>query len=140
MVVIVLGYQYNEEEYCRFGAPQFLLLGGGICVATTLINIIAYLTPCEWDDKIADILSTLAPFVSMVVTIWGSVVIFSKFYTKNMEYKNTQYNPKIQGGPPKLSHLQYIQCDNFSGPPCRFVCTKILLFLTYLYVKPIMES
>ena len=25
----------------------------------------------------------------------------------------------IQGGPPKLSHLQYIQCDNFSGRPCR---------------------
>ena len=91
MVIIVPGYQYNEEEYCRFGAPQFLLLGGGICVATTLINIVAYLTPCEWDDKIADILSTLAPFVSMVVTIWGSVVIFSKFYQKILNVSHEIY-------------------------------------------------
>ena len=109
MVVIVLGYQYNEEEYCRFGAPQFLLLGGGICVATTLINIIAYLTPCEWDDKIADILSTLAPFVSMVVTIWGSVVIFSKFYTKNLI--SFTWNIKIH------SIIQKYVMHNFTPPP-----------------------
>ena len=24
----------------------------------------------------------------------------------------------LQGGPPKLSHLQYFKCDNFGGPPC----------------------
>ena len=24
----------------------------------------------------------------------------------------------VQGGPPKLSHLQYCKYDNFGGPPC----------------------
>ena len=27
----------------------------------------------------------------------------------------------VQGGPPKLSHLEYCKCDNFGGPPCRSV-------------------
>ena len=40
----------------------------------------------------------------------------------------------IQGGPPKLSHLQYIQCDNFSGPPCS---TKILRGYTQILFESI---
>jgi hypothetical protein len=54
------------------------MLGGGIVLATTALKLIAYLTPCEWDDKIVAIISPLADFANFCVLIWGSVVVFGK--------------------------------------------------------------
>ena len=62
-----------------FKATTFLILGGGIVCATTVLKLIAILTPCEYDDKIMDILSPIADFTHFCIIIWGSVVVFGKF-------------------------------------------------------------
>ena len=53
-------------------------MGGGIVLATSALNVVAYLTPCEWDDRLADVLTPLSYFAHFVVMIWGSVAIFGK--------------------------------------------------------------
>ena len=71
-----LGYQYKDD--CNVNAATFLLLGGGIVLATSALNIVAYLTPCDWDDRFADVLTPLAYFAHFVVMIWGTITIFGK--------------------------------------------------------------
>ena len=63
---------------CNVDAATFLLLGGGIVLATSALNVVAYLTPCNWDDRLADILTPLAYFAHFVVMIWGTITIFGK--------------------------------------------------------------
>ena len=75
LAMLIIGVQYNDPEDCRSGdsmhAPQYLLYGGGIVLAMTILKLIAYLTPWKWDDKIVDILTPIADFAGLVVTIWG---------------------------------------------------------------------
>ena len=73
---LCLGYQYKDD--CDVNAAMFLLLGGGIVLATSAMNVVAYLTPCNWDDRLADILTPLAYFAHFVVMIWGTITIFGK--------------------------------------------------------------
>ena len=73
---LFLGYQYKDD--CDVNAAMFLLLGGGIVLATSTMNVVAYLTPCDWDDRLADILTPLAYFAHFVVMIWGTITIFGK--------------------------------------------------------------
>ena len=73
---LLLGYQYKDD--CDVNAAMFLLLGGGIVLATSAMNVVAYLTPCNWDDRLADILTPLAYFAHFVVMIWGTITIFGK--------------------------------------------------------------
>ena len=81
LTMVIIGVQYNDLEDCRSGeAPKYLLLGGGIVLATTAMKLIAYLTPWKWDDKIVDILTPIADFAGLVVTIWGSVVVFGNIF------------------------------------------------------------
>ena len=81
LTMVIIGVQYNDLEDCRSGdAPKYLLLGGGIVLATTAMKLIAYLTPWKWDDKIVDILTPIADFAGLVVTIWGSVVVFGNYF------------------------------------------------------------
>ena len=47
-------------------------------LATSALNVVAYLTPCNWDDRLADILTPLAYFAHFVVMIWGTITIFGK--------------------------------------------------------------
>ena len=72
---------------CNVDAATFLLLGGGIVLATTALNIVAYLTPCEWDDRLADVLTPLSYFAHFVIMIWGSVVVFGNFRTYESDWK-----------------------------------------------------
>ena len=76
-----MGLQYSSEEDCRYsGAPTFLVFGGGIVLTTTTLNIVAYLTPCGWDDKITDaIITPMAHLINMIVLVWGSISIFSNY-------------------------------------------------------------
>ena len=71
-------FQYNDEKDCKNQAPLFLLIGGGITVGMTTLKLIAFLTPCEFDDKVANFLSPLANLANFCVLIWGSVVVFGK--------------------------------------------------------------
>ena len=73
---LCLGYQYKDD--CDVNAEMFLLVGGGIVLATSAMNVVAYLTPCDWDDRLADILTPLAYFAHFVVMIWGTITIFGK--------------------------------------------------------------
>ena len=50
-----------EMNYSFFKATIFLILGGGIICATTVLKLIAMLTPCEYDDKLC--------------TFWASLLI-----------------------------------------------------------------
>jgi hypothetical protein len=54
------------------------LIGGGITVGMTGLKLIAFLTPCEFDDKVANCLSPFANLANFCILIWGSVVIFGK--------------------------------------------------------------
>ena len=75
--MVVIGCQHNGE--CDMPAPLYLLVGGGAGFAITLLKIIAILTPSDCDDKIANALSPVASIFSFVVTIWGSIVVFSSY-------------------------------------------------------------
>ena len=72
---------------CNVDAATFLLLGGGIVLATSALNVVAYLTPCEWDDRLADVLTPLSYFAHFVIMIWGSVVVFGNFRTYESDWK-----------------------------------------------------
>ena len=72
-----LGYQYKDD--CNVNAATFLLLGGGIVLATSALNVVAYLTPCDWDDRLVDVLTPLAYFAHFVIMIWGSITIFGTY-------------------------------------------------------------
>ena len=77
------------KSKCKTEAANFLLIGGGIVLVTSALNIFAFLTPCKCDDKIMEIITPLIPLVHFVVVIWGSIVVFGKFhgYSK-LQYKN----------------------------------------------------
>jgi len=79
IAMLAVGIQYNDEEECKGKATTFLILGGGIVCATTVLKLIAILTPCEYDDKIMDILSPIADFTHFCIIIWGSVVVFGQY-------------------------------------------------------------
>ena len=70
-------------------AATFLTLGGGIVCATTLLKLVAILTPCEWDDKVMNILSPIADFVHFCIIMWGSVVVFGKLFKTHLTYRFT---------------------------------------------------
>ena len=101
LAMVIIGVQYNDQEDCRSGdsmhAPQYLLYGGGIVLVMTILNLVAYLTPCQWDDKIVDILEPIADFTGLVVTIWGSVVIFGNSHclkiTQNVAFEFCHFPP-----------------------------------------------
>merc|ERR1712150_198068 len=92
IAMVIVGYQYIDD--CNVDAATFLLLGGGIVLATSALNVVAYLTPCEWDDRLADVVTPLSYFAHFVVMIWGSVAIFGVYsevvYAKNDEYHENQ--------------------------------------------------
>ena len=77
IAMVIVGAQYKDD--CReSNAPLFLMLGGGIVLATTVFKLIAYFTPCETDDKLVIILEPVADLANFVVLLWGSIVIFGK--------------------------------------------------------------
>ena len=91
-------------NYPFFKATTFLILGGGIVCATTVLKLIAILTPCEYDDKIMDILSPIADFTHFCIIIWGSVVVFGKFCSFHYTSQGPMYQIRIDqvgctGGP-----------------------------------------
>ena len=79
--MIVIGTQYNLKENC----PKYLLIGGGLCLATNIVKLINILTTRS--SRISDVCSStfclipLIHFLSLLcVTIWGSAVIFGELY------------------------------------------------------------
>ena len=69
------------KDDCNTEAAKFLLIGGGLVLVSSALNIFAYLTPCKCDDRFAELVTPLVSFVHFVVVIWGSIVVFGKFLT-----------------------------------------------------------
>ena len=70
---------------------MYLMVAGGIITTMNILVLIAYLTPCDEDDKIV---ASLWPIVSLgmfAFSIWGSVVVFGKLneYLTLLENENS---------------------------------------------------
>ena len=57
---------------------MYLMVAGGIITTMIILVLIAYLTPCDEDDKIVAGLWPIVSSVMFAVSIWGSVVVFGK--------------------------------------------------------------
>jgi len=90
IAMFAVGISYNSEEDCKGKATTFLILGGGIVLAITVLRLIASWTPCECDDKIMDILSPFANVVHFCVIIWGSVVVLGQYSQWEYEEKSSE--------------------------------------------------
>ena len=71
---LFLGYQYEDD--CNVNAANFLLLGGGIVLAISALNVV--ICCCCDGDILAIFLTPLACFAHFVVMIWGTITIFGK--------------------------------------------------------------
>ena len=66
------------KRFIIFKAPVYLMVAGGIITTMNILVLLAYLTPCDEDDKIV---AGLWPIVSLgmfAFSIWGSFVVFGK--------------------------------------------------------------
>ena len=82
VAMLILGVKHNNDEDCPAGdnaATRFLTVGGAVLLVSSALKILAYVTPCECDDKIAEVLGPLLDMAYFVVIIWGSVLVFGKF-------------------------------------------------------------
>ena len=68
-------FQYEDKPQ---DATMFLMVGGGVLLSANILKIIAYLTPCTKDDKVADIITPILDIAYFIVVIWGSVRVFGK--------------------------------------------------------------
>ena len=69
-------FQNNNEENCKNGAANYLVVAGGITIGSVLLALILrYL--CESDDYAVFLGIPLSTIV-VIVTTWGSVIVFSK--------------------------------------------------------------
>ena len=79
VVMLVFGVKHDNETDCPGGeATSFLVVGGAVMLTSNALKIMAHFTPCECDDKIADIVVPLCDFAYFIVAIWGSVKVFGK--------------------------------------------------------------
>ena len=82
VAMLILGVKHNNDEDCPAGdnaATRFLTVGGAVLLVSSALKILAYVTPCECDDKIAEVLGPLLDMAYFIVIIWGSVLVFGKF-------------------------------------------------------------
>ena len=79
IAMLILGIQ-NASEDKSGEATSFLKVGGAVLVINAALKIISYFTPCEFDDKVSDIISPLLDFAYFIVIIWGSVKVFGKLF------------------------------------------------------------
>merc|ERR1712172_44918 len=90
---VMLFYGISYQDDCKNGATDFLVTGGAITIAS---NILPFITAIVilfaiCDDHISKsescvvkgllYIQAFLPFMSIVVTIWGSIVIFSAYGT-----------------------------------------------------------
>ena len=48
-------------------------------LVSSALKILAYVTLCEFDNKIAEFLTPLLDAAYFIVIIWGSFLVFGKF-------------------------------------------------------------
>ena len=79
IAMLILGVKHDNEEDCPGGeATGFLIVGGAVMLVSNALKIMSHFTPCECDDKIADMVTPMADFAYFITAIWGSVRVFGK--------------------------------------------------------------
>ncbi len=77
IAMLALGVHYEDDD--KTGeATSFLKVGGGVQLAANALKILAYLTPCKFDDKIQAVVTPLLDVAYFIIVIWGSVRVFGK--------------------------------------------------------------
>ena len=87
VAMLIIGVKYTGEDCPGGEATRFLTVGGAVLLVSSALKILAYVTPCEFDDKIAEFLTPLLDAAYFIVIIWGSFLVFGKltiFLTKRL--------------------------------------------------------
>ena len=73
--------KYDIPELCPRAKPLdfWHLVELSCMLVIPALKILAYVTPCEFDDKIAKFLTPLLDAAYFIVIIWGSFLVFGKF-------------------------------------------------------------
>ena len=80
IVMVTIGGMHNNDEDCPGKeATQFLLVGGSVLAASSVIKLY-YLTNIEMLRKFADIFYPLLDLTYFCLIIWGSVKVFGKIH------------------------------------------------------------
>ena len=85
ITMIAIGHEYNDEEFCKFDAPEALLVMGAIGLFISILYILMGLSFYENENFGA--ICTLASLPIILVTslvqfgvqIWASGVIFGMY-------------------------------------------------------------
>jgi len=79
IVMVTIGGMHNNDEDCPGKeATQFLLVGGSVLAASSVIKLY-YLTKIEMLRKFADIFYPLLDLTYFCLIIWGSVKVFGVY-------------------------------------------------------------
>jgi len=79
IAMLAVGLSYNSDEECKGSATTFLIICGGIEIATKVLWLIAKWTPSKCDDKIMKSLDPIIYLVDFCVVMWGIVTIFGQY-------------------------------------------------------------
>ena len=81
--MLIIGVKYDTPELCPGAKPLdfWHLVELSCMLVSSALKILAYVTPCEFDDKIAKFLTPLLDAADFIVIIWGSFLVFGKFWS-----------------------------------------------------------
>jgi len=79
IVMLSVGAAYFND--CTFDATTYLVVGGTIMLVSNLLSIVAIMTPCECDDKLAKALTPLIGLVQFCIFLWGTIIVFGYYST-----------------------------------------------------------
>ena len=82
VAMLIIGVKYDTPELCPGSKPLdfWHLVELSCMLVSSALKILAYVTPCEFDDKIAEFLTPLLDAAYFIVIIWGSFLVFGKFF------------------------------------------------------------
>merc|ERR1712018_23816 len=97
VVMLVFGVKHDNPDDCPGGeATRFLTVGGAVLLVSNALKLLAFLTPCECDDKISDIVTPMCDFAYFITCIWGSVLVFGVYSETTYDDKtSTHYCEKV---------------------------------------------
>ena len=81
VTMLIIGVKYDTPELCPGSKPLdfWHLVELSCMLVSSALKFLAYVTLCEFDDKIAEFLTPLLDAAYFIVIIWGSFLVFGKF-------------------------------------------------------------
>lgn len=77
IVMLSIGSVFYTD--CNFDATTYLVVGGSIMLISNLLSIVAIMTTCECDDKLAKALTPVIGLVQFCIFLWGTIVVFGYY-------------------------------------------------------------